>query len=607
MRWRSSMLVVLMICGCSRSALEPIPPEPPPPRDDKLKVSGEICARASEDLDFPLRVLFVVDASESMEVTDPPDPETGETRREAAVRETWQRLLEQSDAGVAIGIMRFSAQARSRTPVDADGDSLPESFFTDSEDLLLTATRALAVTDRTTNYIGALDEAYFELRAEMLRADLQTLTRSKYVVIFVSDGIPDETDAAARENAPARIVEGVTALRDLAKLFGVGAFAFHTIYLSTPQGAVVDQPAQALLEDMAEAGGGTYRNAPNGDAVDFLHIDLNRIRRVFSLRAFTAISLQALQSNEQRPKLPIPELDTGRFKDSTPDGVLGCGEPLVDSDADGLADLVELRIGTDPLNPDTDDDGVNDRTEWALRVSGLDPTDPTDTGCFIPDRSDVTACDDLDQDGFCDCPDLDADGRCDYIDTDGDGLTDCAEIFVGTSHITADTDHDGLPDLLELRVGTNPTRADATDDFDWDRTENGVEARSGLDPLCDDGALRSKLAYDYRLEALDPDEDNPNTRCQSFRVDRITLMPTLENPGETYPGNGWNRVLLFVGEGAFDEPDLIAGWRIACVEARYEAEGDLKDPPSGQFVLTDADFQPAETFDPDVHCARPGQ
>ena len=577
MRRALTICALLALWGaCSRADLEKIPPEPPPPRDDKITVRGEVCARASETLDFPLRVLFVVDASESMEITDPPDPETGETRRERAVRETWQRLLAQSDDGVKIGIVRFSAQARSRTPVDADGDSLPESFFTDSEDQLVAATRALAVTDRTTNFIGALDEAYFEMRAEMLRSDLETRTRSKFAVIFISDGIPDETDAAARENAPARIVEGVDALVELAQLFDVGAFALHTVYLSTPLGAVVDQPAQTLLADMAEAGGGTYRNAPNGDAVDFLHIDLNRIRRVFTLRALTALNLQALQSHAQRPEVPIAALDEGRFGDVRPDGELHCGEPLVDTDGDGLADLIELRIGSDPLVADSDGDGVNDHVEWALRLSGLDPDDPTDSGCLASERS---------------------------ADADGDGLTDCEEIYIGTSQTTADTDHDGLPDRLELRAGTNPTRADVTDDFDWDRTRNGVEARSGIDPLCDDAALRSLLAYDYRIEALEPRDGRAN--CQAFSVGRVTLMPTADNGDARYPGNGWNRVLFFVGEGAFDDPQTIAGWRIACVEARYEALGDVKEPASGEFALTDADFQPAAHFDPEVHCVRP--
>ncbi len=47
---------------------------------------------------------------------------------------------------------------------------------------------------------------------------------------------------------------------------------------------------------------------------------------------------------------------------------------ILDSDNDGLLDCIELEIGTDPFNPDTDDDGLSDGDE--LYVSGTDPCNP---------------------------------------------------------------------------------------------------------------------------------------------------------------------------------------------------------------------------------------
>ena len=42
------------------------------------------------------------------------------------------------------------------------------------------------------------------------------------------------------------------------------------------------------------------------------------------------------------------------------------------------------------------------------------------------------------------------------IDTDGDGLTDKEELAAGTSMLSADTDNDGVSDKEEIRIGTNP-------------------------------------------------------------------------------------------------------------------------------------------------------
>ena len=57
-------------------------------------------------------------------------------------------------------------------------------------------------------------------------------------------------------------------------------------------------------------------------------------------------------------------------------------EPTLDSDGDGLADLEELALGTDPSHPDSDRDGVADGDEVA---AGTRPTDPADAPQWQPD------------------------------------------------------------------------------------------------------------------------------------------------------------------------------------------------------------------------------
>jgi uncharacterized repeat protein (TIGR01451 family) len=71
---------------------------------------------------------------------------------------------------------------------------------------------------------------------------------------------------------------------------------------------------------------------------------------------------------------------------------LNTEDGLADTDGDGLSDLDEARIGTDPTVPDTDGDGLNDKQEIE-GVQGFAPTLPlvADTdGGGVPDGIEVT-------------------------------------------------------------------------------------------------------------------------------------------------------------------------------------------------------------------------
>ncbi|MDD9945209.1 MAG: VWA domain-containing protein [Myxococcales bacterium] len=692
----AAVSVAAWLCSCTDAQLE-LRERPPPFRDDKLALTGDFCTIPPESRVFPLRVLFVVDSSDSMNVTDPPDPVTGETNRERAVRETWQSLLRDQPEGVRVGIVRFSAEAQGRTGVDQGGDGLTDTYFTADTDLLTAATESLGVTDRTTNYLNALGEARFEIRTELLAAAQESLPLSKYVVIFVSDGIPDAQTGDERANAFDNILATVDQLKDLAKQFRVGHFEFNTAYVSAGEGPVRDLAAQELLKRMAEVGEGTFRSFPSGEALNFLDdrfIDFTVIRRVFTLKSLSVVNVNTISDDDQVqefirlaelrreaertdaaiPLLPEsmggstvpgmgapmmgdpavggagmgsdagvgdagtgedrPLVDPRLYVDLDGSELPGCGEPLVDSDGDGLSDYVEGTLGTDLLVPDSDDDGINDRLEW--RTNGLDPLDPADARCYIPapcvdmdgdmscdcvqdldmdgtcdcvDEAELTCADDLghdcvdvDMDGFCDCPDADRDGRCDYPDRDGDTLSDCEEVLFGTSQLGNDSDADGLPDFIEARAESNPTDADRMDDGDLDQTINGIEVLSNTDPWCDDSRLRSRTAYRYQVESSGLSDGQS---CYAFSARNITLVPTEPNPRAAYPGNGWNRVLVFIGEVSFDDPNAFAAYRIACVMAAYEVDGNLKSPPSGLVNLKDEDFHDASEFDADRHCKYP--
>jgi uncharacterized protein (DUF1800 family) len=92
-----------------------------------------------------------------------------------------------------------------------------------------------------------------------------------------------------------------------------------------------------------------------------------------------------------------------------------------DSDGDGLTNLQEFRLGTDPHNSDTDGDGLTDGREKTLYTNPL------------------------------------------KADTDRDGLSDGAEVHgtIATNPRRADTDGDRVNDYQEGLAGTSPVVADA--------------------------------------------------------------------------------------------------------------------------------------------------
>ena len=88
-------------------------------------------------------------------------------------------------------------------------------------------------------------------------------------------------------------------------------------------------------------------------------------------------------------------------------------DPELDSDGDGLVDVIELVYEMNRYHPDTDGDGVSDYTEFC-----------------------VTCTDPLTPDG--------------HLDTDGDGLTNAQEAIYRTNPDDLDTDNDNLGDYDEI-------------------------------------------------------------------------------------------------------------------------------------------------------------
>jgi uncharacterized repeat protein (TIGR01451 family) len=184
-----------------------------------------------------------------------------------------------------------------------------------------------------------------------------------------------------------------------------------------------------------------------------------------------------------------------------------------DTDDDLLTDGIEVKIGmTDPLDDDTDDDGLLDGNEDVDRngVKAMNETDPkvadtdmdglpdglerglampqgrhTSLGTFKADADPATTTSPLRRD-------TDAGGDSDGTeDANSNGRVDAGETNPNDpSDDRQDADRDGLTDAQERAAGTSPTDGDSDDDGVLDGDDGTADT---------DG--------DGRIDAFDPDSD----------------------------------------------------------------------------------------------------
>lgn len=162
-----------------------------------------------------------------------------------------------------------------------------------------------------------------------------------------------------------------------------------------------------------------------------------------------------------------------------------------DPDGDNCDNTCEFQRGLNPMNPDTDNDGLNDGYEVNTVSPLTSPLNP-----------------DTDGDGLLDGAEVNTHGtRPDIVDTDGDGLRDGLEVNGFSSTVTingavqvrtyygnplsTNSDGDSLSDSDEYSRGTNPQNADTDGDGVSDSVEissaNGYVTNPRNDDTDDDG------------------------------------------------------------------------------------------------------------------------
>ena len=137
----------------------------------------------------------------------------------------------------------------------------------------------------------------------------------------------------------------------------------------------------------------------------------------------------------------------GNFDSAVEEEVSGDGittNEAIDSDQDGLADVLEeTQYGTDPLDEDTDGDGMSDGWEVEHGLNPLDDgeSDPLEQD---PGEADVEEAEQENETDSWPDPNQGPNG-----DPDNDGLTNQQEQELETDPQRSDTDNDGLNDKWE--------------------------------------------------------------------------------------------------------------------------------------------------------------
>ncbi len=521
---------LLIYSGCTGPDLEPV--------QERYIVSlaGTFTTESPDEINFPVKVLFAIDCSLSMgdEVNGTTVGSDPYFLRIAAVRNFINTYNSNENTSFEIMLWNNDVFERTRT-IDGRG-----GFTKDPDEL--NRVLDLARNDTMTDYLGTLDAIHTDIQRDINNSDEESLIRSKYVVIFLSDGMSN-VQGGSQPNAD--IWNNVSEIYDMTDAYGVGGFNFHTFLLlgmfgDTQSGQEARAYAENTLQGMADRGNGQFRLFETAESIDFVNIVDMRLTVEYRIKYLVAYNTNVKAGLEL---------------------------VWVDTDGDGLIDRDEAGYGTDPYLSDSDNDGLSDYFEISVSSPGhvLDP---------------------LTQDSPCDSV-----GDNPWPDTDLDGLTDCEEYVKGTNRRIVDTDADGIPDGIEFAMGTNPLEIQDTNDSDFDGVVDWLEVQRHTNVTSDDPVIRERYSYGYSIRdaGLVPIEqgvDQPSyVRQYNFQINNIDVMDTEEHM--TQNGGIWSRgdnlIRFFIAQVPEDNPDGVPIFRMAEVLVNIDEKGDT-------IVLTPHDF-----------------
>ena len=624
------LLAAAVSLSCTDAFIEPLRTQASQV-DNRLELNGRVCTSPPDPTGFPVKVVLVVDQSGSMCVSDPPGsqgsgglcqsaavtgiipPGVTEPGRVRALRKLLQQFAPQPNVQVAI--VPFHTNVEETWP--DKGAASPFARPNGQTDQFVTNLQSQL--GKGTDYQGALATA-----SELIKKDIDAtaennpalLPRTRYVVVFLSDGtpyprcsanddlpsyagptepwgtwkdsvkldgpngfcnltdgIPPEDvingfEAGANRNQNYQLWSYVDRLMELKDQNNIGDLRLHTILLFNEVAVrACGAPCEELYGQYDGIDRAEYPAAAKAIASWTLKEMARRgndgIYQEFLDGDVAQMSLGALDYSSLASQFVMKTLIVENAR-SAP----GVDGPQVDSDGDGLPDEVDntFTSGTNSFVADSDGDCLDDRFETIRSGEGF----------IAGNQKDVRGCD----------PDSPLTLGCSCVDTDGDGLSQYAEAYLGSRAGMVDSDGDGIPDGLEARYGLGlKMRAAAGIDTDGDGIPDLEEIRAGSDPTRQDRANYQRFGHQYEVRA----ETQANgSICYDFTVTNLHLVTPPSRAGEQ---QGYNLFKLYFAEAPASGIGTDYGrWRTACAWAQYDPPS-VRVPSGPALTLSDRDFQ----------------
>jgi hypothetical protein len=315
-----------------------------------------------------------------------------------------------------------------------------------------------------------------------------------FQIFFATDGVAiDETGVVQNYQQFIDLVKGTgsfinSGLVDLIKERpSVQNIQLHTAYFplgETDNSPVTNDQAENFMRELAVAGNGQSITFGEGTNISFKNFKAPKAKLKKEL-----IQLYAVSKNLKWTKQ---------------------GELVRDSDADGIEDSLELKLGSDPYSFDTDQDGVSDLV--ALRALGHPCSE---SNCQGPKNRVNSFCSSF----------LRPEDLLNLIDTDSDQFGNCDETIVRTSITNPDTNFNFIDDKREYFLGFNPLQENLLNsDSDGDGITDLDEIIKGLPPQVHNDQIITDDQFGeitYKITNIEKIKNFQTTTCYKIEINNI--------------------------------------------------------------------------------------